>query len=328
MPQSKAFSLNERAYAVANRLMAQSRIARIEVHEIGNATVIDCGVKETGSLLAGRLMAECCMADLADISVSFDTLAGRPCPRVTVAVEEPIAACLLSQYAGWPLQGESFFAMASGPMRTLRGKEPVIDKLKFAEKSSRAVGVLESAQLPSKAVVKQIAKETGVSSSRVTLLVARTASLAGTLQVVARSVETCLHKLFELSFANPIISALGTAYLPPIPGDDFEAIGRTNDSILYGADVQLWVEGDDESIAAIGPQVPSSASPDHGAPFREIFERYDRDFYRIDPHLFSPARVVFNNVRTGSMFVFGRLELDLVARSFYGTSESNAAAGG
>ena len=78
----------------------------------------------------------------------------------------------------------------------------------------------------------------------------------------------------------------------------------------------LWVRDDDAGIAAIGPRVPSSSSPDYGAPFADIFERSGRDFYKIDPMLFSPAAVVFHNLRTGRSFRFGKPDPDLVRRSF------------
>ena len=139
-----------------------------------------------------------------------------------------------------------------------------------------------------------------------TLLVAPTASLAGGVQIVARSVETALHKLAELGFdLARIVSAHGTAPLPPVAADDLAAIGRTNDAILYGARVVLYVTGDDASLEAIGPQVPSSASRDHGEPFAAIFARYNHDFYAVDPHLFSPAEVVFQNIETGRVHAFG-----------------------
>ena len=46
--------------------------------------------------------------------------------------------------------------------------------------------------------------------------------------------------------------------------------------------------------------MPSSASPDFGRPFAEIFARYDHDFYRIDPLLFSPAVVTFTTAKRGT----------------------------
>ena len=78
----------------------------------------------------------------------------------------------------------------------------------------------------------------------------------------------------------------------------------------------LAVTGDDASLEAIGPQVPSSASRDYGEPFAAIFARYNNDFYAVDPHLFSPAEVVFQNVETGKVHAYGRVADDVVARSF------------
>ena len=69
---------------------------------------------------------------------------------------------------------------------------------------------------------------------------------------------------------------------------------------------------------ASGIEVPSSASPDHGAPFAEVFERYGRDFYRIDKMLFSPAVISLQNLRTGRSHTFGRPEVDVLRRSFFG----------
>ncbi|HEV3023547.1 MAG TPA: methenyltetrahydromethanopterin cyclohydrolase, partial [Pirellulales bacterium] len=149
------------------------------------------------------------------------------------------------------------------------------------------------------------------------LLAARTASQAGTVQIVARSVETALHKLHELGFdLTRVESGWGVAPLPPPAADDLAGIGRTNDAILYGALVTLWVRGDDTSLESVGPRVPSSASPDHGEPFARIFERYDRDFYKIDPLLFSPAVVTLANLDSGHSFRFGRQLPDVIGRSF------------
>jgi methenyltetrahydromethanopterin cyclohydrolase len=95
-------------------------------------------------------------------------------------------------------------------------------------------------------------------------------------------------------------------------------IGRTNDAILYGGRVVLWVRSDDAVLAEIGARVPSGASADHGAPFAEIFARYGQDFYKIDPMLFSPAMIVFHNLKTGRSHSFGLLAPDVLGKSFFG----------
>jgi methenyltetrahydromethanopterin cyclohydrolase len=231
-----------------------------------------------------------------------------------------VRACLASQYAGWAIKDGKYFAMGSGPMRAAAGTEPIFDAIGYREPvdpEAGVVGVLETRKPPPPEVVAKIAGACGVDPSRVTLLVAPTASLAGGVQIVARSVETALHKLAELKFdLSRIVSAHGTAPLPPVAADDLAAIGRTNDAILYGARVILCVTGDDESLEQIGPHVPSSASRDHGDPFATIFARYNHDFYAVDPHLFSPAEVEFQNIETGRSLAFGRLEPGVLERSF------------
>ena len=77
------------------------------------------------------------------------------------------------------------------------------------------------------------------------------------------------------------------------------------------------MRGDDASLEEIGPRVPSSSSSDHGRPFIELFERYDRDFYKIDPMLFSPARVIFQNIESGRTHVFGDTAEEVLARSLF-----------
>ncbi|MGH7127431.1 MAG: methenyltetrahydromethanopterin cyclohydrolase, partial [Planctomycetaceae bacterium] len=161
------------------------------------------------------------------------------------------------------------------------------------------------------------AEKCGVAPQNVTLCVAPTASQAGNVQVVARSVETAMHKLYELGFdVWRVESGYGVAPLPPVAADDMTGIGRTNDAILYGGRVTLWVRGDDDSIAETGPQVPAAASDAYGKPFLEIFEEAGRDFYKIDPHLFSPAEIVFQNLDSGRVHRFGRTNHAVLVKSF------------
>lgn len=310
--------LNQRAFALIDAVESQVGDLRGTFLELENGGwLIDLGVKAEGSLEAGRLLARVCLAGLGDVQIVPGEIADITWPYVQVVTDSPVEACLLSQYAGWQISVGKFFAMGSGPMRAAAAREELFAKLDYRESSTHAVGVLETGKLPGEDVFAAIAEKTGVPVDRVILLAARTASLAGNLQVVARSVETSLHKLFELGFdVWRVRSAVGVAPLSPVAKDDFAGIGRTNDAILYGGRVTLMVRGDDDSIAAIGPKVPSSGSPAHGKPFAEIFEDAGRDFYKIDPHLFSPAEVVFHNLDTGRVHRFGSVSPDVLRRSF------------
>jgi methenyltetrahydromethanopterin cyclohydrolase len=311
-------NLNELAAARCERMVERSTPLRISVvsDETG-VRVIDCGVHVPGGIEAGLGLAEVCLAGLGTVDLVPGEADLWPGPAVAVRTDQPVAACLASQYAGWQLGGMDFFAMGSGPMRALRGREPLFDDIGFRQQASLAVGVLEASKTPRDDVCHHVAEECSVAPDKVTLLVAPTASLAGTIQVVARSVETALHKMHELHFdLNRVVSGFGVAPLPPVAANDLQGIGRTNDAVLYGGQVTLWVTGDDDSLAEIGPRIPSSSSSDHGRPFAELFAQYDHDFYKIDPLLFSPAIVTLVNVTTGRVFSFGETRADLLRRSF------------
>lgn len=312
--------LNQNAARLCEELASRAELYRVGVStaECG-ARLIDCGVAAPGGLEAGRRLAEICLAGLGQVVVTPGDAAVWPGPAVMVATDHPVAACMASQYAGWQVSVEKYFAMGSGPMRAAAGKEKLFDDIGHREQADAAVGVLETGQAPTSAVCEHLAEACGVAPDRLTLLFAPTASLAGHLQVVARSIETALHKLHELGFdLNTIQSAWGIAPLPPIAKHDLQGIGRTNDAVLYGGAATLWVRGDDAALAEIGAKVPSSASPDFGEPFEAIFARYEYDFYKIDPRLFSPAAVTFHNLATGATHRFGELRPDVLRRSFLG----------
>lgn len=288
----------------------------VHMHACGTR-VIDCGVQVPGSVEAGLRLSGICMAGLGNAQLRIGHAVEPTSPNVYAATSAPVAACMASQYAGWEIKGDGYFAMGSGPMRAAAGREPLFESIGHRERPDRCVGVLETSKLPPESVCRELADKCGVSPDRLTLLAARTASVAGTIQIVARSVETALHKLHELAFdLTRIDHAFGWAPLPPVGNDDFVSLGRTNDAILYGGHAVLVVRGDDASLEQIGPRVPSSASPDFGRPFGDIFARYDHDFYRIDPLLFSPAVVTFYNLATGQSFRFGRPAPEVLAESF------------
>jgi methenyltetrahydromethanopterin cyclohydrolase len=311
-------TLNERANELASLLAADAERIRVAVHALDCGTrVIDCGVNAPGSLEAGRRLAEICLAGLGSVYVKPANEGKENGHQVHVTTNAPVAACMASQYAGWEIKGNGFFAMGSGPMRAAAGREELFDTIDYRERPPVAVGVLEASKLPTESVSLDIAAKCGIEPERLTLLVARTASAAGTVQIVARSIETALHKLHVLGFdLTSITSGIGVAPLPPVASDDLTAVGWTNDAILYGARVTLLTNADDAALQDVGPRVPSSASPDYGRPFAEIFSRYGSDFYKIDPMLFSPAQVTFVNVANGRRYDYGQLAPELLIESF------------
>jgi len=314
-------TLNERAGRLADHMANTAPALRVHVAQTADgARLIDCGIHAAGGLQAGLALARVCLAGQAEVSLAPGDVAGIPCPLVQVATDQPVLACLAAQYAGWQIKVEKFFALGSGPMRAHYGQEELYQHIPGREQAPLAVGSFETGKIPKDDVIRYLSDALQLPANKLTLLLAPASSMAGNLQVVARAVETALHKLHELQFdLAQVVSGFGTAPLPPVAADDLQAIGRTNDAILYGGRVVLWVDADsDAALAEVGAKVPSSASPDHGAPFAEVFARYEYDFYKIDPMLFSPAQVVFHNLRSGKSHAFGRLEPETLRRSFYG----------
>lgn len=300
-------------------------------HDLSGAKVLDAGTGSNsksrpgplGSLRAGVILAKLCLGNLACVDIVSASESMLVDQAVWVRTDHPMEACLGGQYAGWPLSVGDYFAMASGPMRMLRGREEMLQRLNLVRQTDQsdsvAVGVLETDVLPTETVVAEIAKECGVDVDQVRLAVAPSTSIAGCVQVVARSIETALHKLHALDFdVNKVISATGIAPLPPPakPGDTIGGIGRTNDAMLYGSKVTLWIDHEDDAIEAVAGKVPSETSSDHGRPFADIFKQYDFDFYKVDPMLFSPAMVTIHSLRTGRTWRSGRLATDVLRQSF------------
>ncbi len=313
-------SLNKRAVALADRLAADADAAAVAVTTLSNGTrVIDCGSEARGGLAAGKAMAEICMGGLGTVDFTPLTLSGRWLPGVTVTTDRPALACLAAQYAGWKIDRDGYFAMASGPGRALIRAEDLYDDLDVDERAEVAALLLETRDAPPVEVAEHVAGKAGVDPGALTLLIAPTASVAGSTQVAARVVETALHKLHELEFdVLRVSSAFGSAPLPPVARDDGAGIGRTNDAVLYGGQVALTVDASDDELEALVGRVPASASDAYGKPFGEILEAAEWDFYKIDPMLFSPALIRLTSTASGRSFAAGDVDLEILERSFWG----------
>ena len=313
-------SLNDRAHELADRLAAEADALRVEVTTLPNGTrLIDCGSAVAGGFEAGRRFAQICMGGMGWVSFVPLVLEGRWLPGVTVVTDRPALACLASQYAGWKLDRDDYFAMASGPGRALIRAEDLYDDLDVDERAQSAMLCLEAREPPPEPLAEYVAERAGVTAGDLTFLFAPTASLAGGVQIAARVVETALHKLHELDFdVGRVVSGFGSCPLPPVARDDGEAIGRTNDAVLYGGQVELSVDAPDEELESIVPRLPASASRDHGEPFARVLEQAGGDFYEIDPLLFSPAEVRLTSVSSGRSFHAGAVDVGVLERSFRG----------
>jgi methenyltetrahydromethanopterin cyclohydrolase len=313
-------SLNTLAGELADRMIASAERLRIGVSqgELGE-TLVDCGASHVGGIEAGLRLAEICMGGLGVVSMVPSEATPRWPWRIVVRTSDPVTACLASQYAGWALkhEGGDFVALGSGPARALARREPLFQELRHRERADRAVLVLESGRKPPTAIAEKVAAACGVAAERLTVLYAPTRSLAGSVQIAARAVEVALHKAHALKFPlEHIVDAVGSAPLSPPHPDFATGMGRTNDSIIFGGRVALFVAGPAADAEALAAGLPSATSRDYGAPFAQVFKRFGGDFYAIDPMLFSPAVVSVTALETGETFRGGAIAADLLDASF------------
>jgi methenyltetrahydromethanopterin cyclohydrolase len=314
--------LNERAWAIADDVVRRAAELRVNVVSLGSgARVIDCGIDTPGGLGAGVAMAELCMGGLGRVSLVPITIAGEGWAGVQVYTDHPAVSCMASQYAGWSINPEGYFAMGSGPLRAkARVEKELFEKLGYSEEAVRGVLMLETRSMPNADIARWVADKAGIPAAGLTFVVAPTASTAGGVQIVARMLETGLHKMDALGFdVTRVESALGTAPLAPTAKNDMRAIGRTNDCILYGAESRYVIRAEDAELQALATKLPASSSKDYGTPFYDVFMRYDKDFYKIDPLLFSPAVVALTSATSGKTFFGGAINPEVLRKSLYGS---------
>ncbi len=314
-------SVNQGASIIVQQMIREREALGLNVKRLNNgAVLLDAGVDAQGSLEAGRLFAGACMGGLGQVSFARQSFndhdPGFWLPAVAVSVSHPAIACMASQYAGWAIKHGRYVAIGSGPARALYAGEEIYQRLNYQDRAEETFLMLEGRELPDEEVAAFVAEKCRVKPEQVTLLIAPTASLVGSVQIAARAAETGLHKLVELGFdVCKVIAAFGLCPLAPVATDDLHAIGRTNDAILYGGQVFYAVQAEDGELISMIEKIPSASSRDYGTPFYELLMRHKGDFYQIDRLLFSPAQVEINNVRSGHTFSAGHLNSSLLRDS-------------
>ncbi len=308
-------SVNELALDVVEDMLDYEEELNIRSKKLNNgATIIDCGVNVKGGYDAGIMFVQVCMGGLAGVNVQVDEINGIPIPFVWVYTDHPALACLGCQKAGWKIKLDGFSAIASGPARALALKpKETYELIEYEDDTDYAVIALEADRLPNAEVMEFIARACEVDVEETYAVVAPTRSLVGSIQISARVIETALYKMTKLGYDPKLVrNAIGRAPIAPIMEDNLKAMGATNDSIIYYGSAILAVDSYDEILE----NVPAEKSDSYGKPFYEIFKEAGGDFYKIDPNVFAPAKVVINDVSTGKTYVHGKLNAEVLLKSY------------
>ena len=319
---TEKISINKTVKPLVENLLDNLNLLNLGLQESeGGAKIVDAGINNNGSLESGRLITEICMGGLGRVSLSMTSNMPEWPTTINVHSTNPVLSCLASQYAGWNLsfvkEEDNFNALGSGPCRALALKEDLFKDLNYSDKFFSTVVVMEVDRNPPQEIIDKISTDCNVSEKNLTIILTPTRSLSGTVQVVGRVLEVGMHKLHEIGFPlNKVIDGFGSAPIPPPAPDFLIGMGRTNDAILYGGTIQLYVDVADDEAYELAKRLPSSTSKDYGKPFADVFKEYKYDFYKIDKLLFSPAKVIVTTVKTGKTFTNGSINIDLVNSSF------------
>lgn len=316
-------SVNLEAKKTVDKMIENAGELNLSVNKLDNgSTVIDAGVNVAGSFKAGELYTKVCLGGLADVGISItaDLTENFVLPSVKIKTDFPSISTLGSQKAGWSVSVGDFFALGSGPARALALKpEETYEEIGYEDDAELAILTLEADTLPTTEVTEFIGQECNVSPENVYVLVAPTASLVGSIQISGRVVENGTYKMLEaLHFdVNKVKHAAGIAPIAPVDPDGLKAMGKTNDAVLFGGRTFYYIESEEgDDLKSLTEKLPSSASAGYGQPFFDIFKEAEFDFYKIDKGMFAPAEVVVNDLRTGEIFRAGKVNAELLKKSF------------
>lgn len=313
-------SVNERAFKILTRMLDDPDYYRVHVTKTeSGTTLIDAGISSEGGFEAGRVITEACMGGCASVQITSREYGDLELPTVFVYSDHPVIATLGSQYAGWQIKEDGYFAIGSGPARALAQKpRKIYESIGYRDDFNKAIIVLEADMPPHDALMKRFALDCHVSEEDLLIILTPTTSIAGAVQISGRAIETGIYKLRKLGLdPNTITRASGCAPIPPCHPEFAQAMARTNDALIYGGSSYYQVRHEDDAeLAEIVKNASSMKSISYGKKFLEIFRQANEDFYKIDPNLFAPAVVIVNNLKTGRSHLQGRINVELLSKSF------------
>lgn len=314
-------SVNERAVKLAKQMVHDPDYYQVKVHRIHGAYVIDAGVEARGGWEAAKLVTEILFGALNEITI--DTFPERIDDVYYNAVHVHSDRVVLQQAAcnisGWELRPGKYAPVLAGPGRTVARKPG--DWLScysdYSDQYHQAVLTVEKGTIMSEEEVQDLIDACGIDPEGLYIIVAASGSTVCSVEVAARILEQTLHRLREEKFnLDNIVEAHGFCVVPPVVKDDLIAMGRVNDVLMYGGQSTFTVDCEDSEIEAVIGKITSDKCSEYGRMFLEIYQEHGCDFYQVPMEMYSPAKVLIINQRTGRRFKAGEFKLDVLAKSF------------
>ncbi len=317
-------SINRLAMQTVREILGEPERLGVGVDTLANgSTLIDMGLKVPGGWEAARLYTVITLGGLGMVSYEPFLLGERTLSAVRAMIDQPELACVASQIAGWRIDqpGKALAAILAGPGRALNHDQldHYFEYTDYRDDHHEAVVCIQASEPVADETAATIAAACRVRPENLYILLAPNRSLVCAVQVAARIVEQSLHRLAEEGFElRSTRYAHGLGVIPPLTQDDVAAMGRINDSLLYGGIATVYVDAEDDECRRVVGRAVSQASSAYGRPFVEIYEEAGRDFYEIPLDLHSPAVLHLNNLKTGRTFSAGEINEAVLMKSFFG----------
>ncbi len=315
-------SLNKMAMKVVDEIVADPEALGCKVIKMEcGVNLIDMGLACKGSWKAAVLFTRATIGDHGIVNLGrFKLNDEYSFSSVEMYIDQPLVACMGSEIAGWKLGEGEFATIGSGPARATAhvASDWYFEMTDYKDDYDKAVLCIQDVRYPTEQVAKEIADACHVKPEDTYLLIAPSTCIVGSMQVSARMLEQTCHKMFEKNFhAGQIVLARGCAPIAPIVKDEMKAMGRINDALIYGSEVEIWVDSDDISIAKVIHQLAGkTSSPNYGELFEDVFEKSGRDFFYVDHDVHSLGKVQIHNINSGRAFTAGEINYKLLEQSF------------
>ncbi|MGI9952651.1 methenyltetrahydromethanopterin cyclohydrolase [Moorellaceae bacterium AZ2] len=320
------FSYNLAAVSIIKqKVLPRTEELRIGAWVLRNgATVVDMGINYPGSWSAAQLFVEIGLGGRGEVKYSKMKIGDYLVPTVCVYVTHPVVTEMSSHVAYWKLQYQGQDVVISGPIRAIQAPDVFSRAVSYRDtEAGCGVAMIQSADLPDEGLAEVIADGAKIPVENLYLVVARTGSLVGAVQVAARNVEQTLPSLYDRGFnLGCIVQAWGLTPIIAVVDNEIEAYGRVNDCLLYGQETNLWVDCQDEEIERVLADLPFSKNTDiYGIPFKNLFIKCGSSWAKVPREWDAPARVNFFNLRTGHRFTAGRINNKVLLKDFLGEED-------
>lgn len=318
------FSINQAAVKIVKEQIL-SRVEELNCRRItlpNGATVVDMGIDAPGGWLAAKLFVEATIAGLGRVEYNRFQVGSIDLPSIEVVIDHPQVACLSSQFSSWPMVKKdlpgSIRPMGSGPARAIARNDFAAKAWDYVDDYPETVFGLQADELPGEELAAEIAAACRISPENLYILAAKTGSLAGSIQVSSRTVETSIWRLHVKGFdIRKVICAMGSAPIAPPVKDEFQAMVRVNVAILYGGLVRYTVDCADAEIEAVINQLPTCSARRYGYPFAQMLEEGGRDIFNTDKDIHGVAIFELQNYATGNIFRAGEIREEYLKEIFY-----------